>query len=170
METLEYIIPDKILTTNFSDILHTTITASDLTKYFIDPKSKMIPILLNVIKSKPEYFNELEKNLSEILLKKLDINSTIYITKSIKDLYEVLYNLNIIDIKKGINISLCEFIFLFVINVILYENVHDEVNRIEILDSVKNILSTSIELITVRKVLKNNKINLFSCINHIYKK
>jgi hypothetical protein len=139
--------------------------SSDLSKYSVQLDPELIKLLLNVLKSNPEYFNSLETTLLVILNSgKIDISSIPNIIVLIKELYQILYNLNVQDIKKGLNISSCELILKFVINVVLEDRISNETERTELLNAVNGIINLGIELISIRKVLKNNKTSLFSCL------
>ena len=140
--------------------------SSDLNNYSIQLSPELINLLSNVIKLHPEYFNSTQKTISEILISgKIDIMNVPDIIVLLKELYQILYNLNIKDIKKGINVSSCESIIKFVVNVILVNEITDPIQRTELLNSINSIIGLGIDLITVRKVLKNSQSSLFSCIS-----
>jgi len=161
-------IQNTIIVNTFVQTLQLILESSDLSKYSVQLDPELIKLLLNVLKSNPEYFNSLESTLLVILNSgKIDISSIPHIIALIKELYQILYNLNVQDIKKGLNISSCELILKFVINVVLEDRISDETERTELLNTVNSIIAMGIELIAIRKVLKNNKTSLFSC---LYKK
>jgi len=158
-------IEKSIIVNTFVQTLQLILESSDLSKYSIQLDPELIKLLLNVLKSNPEYFNSLETTLLVILNSgKIDISSIPNIIVLIKELYQILYNLNVQDIKKGLNISSCELILKFVINVVLEDRIADETERTELLTAVNGIIALGIELISIRKVLKNNKTSLFSCL------
>jgi len=158
-------IEKSIIVNTFVQTLQLILESSDLSKYSVQLNPELIKLLLNVLKSNPEYFNSLESTLLVILNSgKIDISSIPNIIILIKELYQILYNLNVQDIKKGLNISSCELILKFVINVILEDKIPDQTERTELLTAVNGIISLGIELIAIRKVLKNNKTSLFSCL------
>jgi len=160
---------EKSITVNtvntFVQTLQLILESSDLSKYSVQLNPELIKLLLNVLKSNPEYFNSLESTLLVILNSgKIDISSIPNIIVLIKELYQILYNLNVQDIKKGLNISSCELILKFVINVILEDKIPDQTERTKLLTAVNGIIALGVELIAIRKVLKNNKTSLFSCL------
>jgi hypothetical protein len=158
----------NIVINTFSQTLELILKLTDLKKYSVQLTPELIKLLLNIIKSNPEFFNSFELIFSEILgNKKIDINNISRIIELVKELYKILYDLNIQDIKKGLNISSCELILNFIINVFLMDKISDKTEIIELLKKINDIISIGIDLITIRKVLKNNKKTLFSC---LYKK
>lgn len=158
-------IEKSIIVNTFVQTLQLILESSDLSKYSVQLNPELIKLLLNVLKSNPEYFNSLESTLLVILNSgKIDISSIPNIIILIKELYQILYNLNVQDIKKGLNISSCELILKFVINVVLEDKIPDQTERTELLTTVNGIIALGVELIAIRKVLKNNKTSLFSCL------
>jgi hypothetical protein len=111
-------IEKTIIVNTFAQTLQLVLESSDLNKYSIQLSPELIKLLSSVIKSNPDYFNSLESTMLVILNSgKIDISSIPNIISLIKELYEILYNLNVKDIKKGLDISSCELILNFVINI-----------------------------------------------------
>jgi hypothetical protein len=144
--------------------LQLILSSSELDKYSLQLDPKLIKLLLDVIKLNPEYFNTIDNTISVILTNgKVDSSDIPNIIILLKELYKMLFELNVHDIKKGLNISSCELILKFIINVVLVDKISDQNQRTELLNSIDNIISIGAELITIRKILKNNKKSLLSC-------
>jgi hypothetical protein len=143
---------------SFSKILELSLL-SDLDKYYIQLNPELILILTNLIKTNPDYFNSIEITILDILNnnKTINIENLPIIITLLKDLYKILYNLNIK------NIYYTELILGFVINILLIYNINNEIERNEIFKKFNTIIITCTDLIDFRKVLKNNKKNLISC-------
>ena len=162
-ENVESSVKVDIINT-FADTLQLILLSSDLSKYPIQLNPQLVALLINVIKLNPNYFNEIEKKILVIVNNgKIDVSDVPTIIALLKDLYQILYNLNVQDIKKGLNISSCELILKFIVNVIFVDKIKSEQDRTELLNAINNIILLGVELITIRKVLKNNQSSLFSC-------
>jgi hypothetical protein len=142
----------------FSQKLEILLNSSFQEKYEIKLNPSIITLLLNILKLNSDYFNSSEELILKIIKdNKINIDDIPNILLLSKNLYEILYKLKNKDIKDSI------IILKFIINVIMVDNItnKEDINKLTLL--INNIIDTSSELISIRKILKSQKKSFLGC-------
>ena len=144
------------------------VSSNSQDKYSIKLTQEIINLLNIILKSNPEYFNSFDKIFSSIIIDdKINTNDIPELILLLQKLYEILFDLNVKDIKKGLSINTCKLIIKFIIDVIITEKISNTEKRKELLDIISILIDAGCELITFRQKLKN-KSNIFSCFLNLF--
>lgn len=135
-------------------------------KYNVKLNPEIMSTLNEILNINPNYFNSVETLFLEIINNKVINPANIpEIIILVKKLYEILYNINIKDVKEGVSINTCVTIFKFIVNVLIIDNIEDNQESASLIFTIDTVIDTCAELITIRKILKNTNTNsLFSCL------
>lgn len=135
-------------------------------KYNVKLNPEIMSTLNEILNINPNYFNSVETLFLEIINNKVINPANIpEIIILVKKLYEILYNINIKDVKEGVSINTCVTIFKFIVNVLIIDNIEDNQESALLIFTIDTVIDTCAELITIRKILKNtNSSKLFSCL------
>jgi len=135
-------------------------------KYNVKLNPEIMSTLNEILNINPNYFNSVETLFLEIINNKVINPANIpEIIILVKKLYEILYNINIKDVKEGVCINTCVTIFKFIVNVLIIDNIEDNEESALLIFTIDTVINSCAELITIRKVLKNiNSSKLFSCL------
>jgi hypothetical protein len=138
---------------NKKDIIINIQVSND--NYELKLTNKDINILLNILKINPKYIDNLNNLLRNIINNELtDLIHILNIHKYLKELYEILFNMNVKDIKKGIDINTCISIYKYIIYVFTHNNSISNDDKNIFMLTLFNIIDSSSDLLTLRKKLK----------------
>jgi len=163
VETLEKANDAKTFVITLKLILE---TSSFQDKYNVKLNPEIMSILNQILNINPDYFNSVETLFLEIINNKTVNPANIpEVILLVKKLYEILYGIKVKDVINGISIDTCVTIFKFIVNVLIVDNIQDSAESSLLVLTIDTIIDSCAQLITIRKILKNNNgSNLFSCL------
>jgi hypothetical protein len=155
----------KLATPTIIDKIKNTVNVLNIDYFETKLKENEKKIYLKLLDKNIDFFISFEKGYKELVVdNEIKLNFLNNIFDLLKNLYEILYKLNIKDSETYI--KLFKFTLEFFINdtIILNElDIQLKEKRNEIKDNLNNIIDKSSDLLILRKTLKNGK-KLFNCL------
>jgi hypothetical protein len=130
--------------------------------------SEVKSIILKLLETEPNYFNDIEKTLVEIIKdNKINTNDIPNIITLIQKLYELLYKLKDPKMDGKNRCEVCSSIIKFLIRVLIEERIIkiDDEHKIEFKNDIYKLIDSFIGLVRLPKELKNK-----NCIQMIFGK
>jgi hypothetical protein len=133
-----------------------------LKKLNIILNEKEINLLIKLLKSNPNFFNETKSSLINIISdNQVNFKDIPYILDLIKKFYEVLHNIKDNKISVQDTADACSNILKFIIHFIVLDGKVNIENSDDFLTNIDNLIDSSVELLKLTKTLKLNK-SMFS--------
>ena len=163
LETLTFVeVLFKILKSEMKNSSGVTVT-NDVTV-----TSEVKAIILKLLETEPNYFNDIEKTLVEIIKdNKINTNDVPNIITLIQKLYELIYKLKDTKMDGKKRCEVCSSIIKFLIRVLIEERIIkiDDEHKIEFITDIDKLIDSFIGLVRLPKELKNK-----NCIQMIFGK
>jgi hypothetical protein len=148
----------------FTELLTLTINSQELQdKISVKLDSNTIKVINSIIKFSPDYFNDIEKLVGEIVKdNKIDSSDIPAIISLIGKLYNLLCKLNTIKNNKQLRADLCSSIIKFVIHLLVKEGKIkiDDDKKEEFLKVCDSLIDSCISIIKMPSLIKPK--NLFN--------
>jgi hypothetical protein len=161
----------KIITPCIINKLKNTMDLLNIDYFETKLKENEKKIYLTLLDKNIDFFVSFENGYKELVVdNEIKLNALNNILDLLKNLYEILYKLNIKDTE--IFIKLFKFTLEFFINDCSSINILDvqlKETKNKIKDNLNNIIDKSSNLLTLRKALKNEK-KIFNCFKKIISK
>ena len=121
--------------------------------------SEDITIIHKIISYSPEFFNEIDKLINEIIKDgKIDSNDIPNLILLIKKIYELIHNLKSVKLDNDKRLEICKSILKFIIRVLIDERiiVVNNENKQIVLELIDNLIDSCVSLMHFSSNIKNS--------------
>jgi len=154
--------------TKFADLLKKILKSEMKDKTILILRDEEVTIILKLLETSPDYFNNIEVSLVEIIKdNKIDTSDIPIIVELIQKLYKLIYKINGIKLDSKKRCEICANILKFLLNVLVEEKIIkiDYENKNAFLLRIYMLIDSFIGLLILPKEMKTK-----SCIKSIFGK